>query len=328
MTDISIRSARSWGEVGRTAAGAGRAFEGRNAAGSFFRARTVDAPALPLENTLMQFVDGDLAGALQIYERTIALGGVPCPVGAIGNVFTLPAYRGEGLGRRLLDAACEFLAAQGYPASVLRTSLHEFYSGAGWRVCPSPIHVVVDPPRLDGKAGEWTDFDPAADLDVLATIYRDGTDREGRFLRPRALWEGWTFDPETEILDPGQVDLYRHEGRVVGYLVSQTTNGTTECLEVAYRGPGEMLGTFSAACWNKLAGEDPAEINWRPSLPDELRAGLEAAGAEIEPTADELCMVQVHDERPLAQLVGVTTTAGLVEHLWGSDWYWSAVDAF
>lgn len=328
MTNISIRSARSWTEVGRTAAGAGRAFDGRNAAGSFFRGRTVDAPALPLENTLVLFVDDDLAGALQIYERRLELAGVPLPAGAIGNVFTLPAYRGEGHGRRLLDAAREFLAEKGYPVSLLRTSIHEFYGGAGWQVCPSPVHVVVDPPGLDATAGEWTDFDPDVDLDTLAAVYREGTDREGRFRRPRSLWDGWTFDPRTEVLDPEQVDLYLHEGRCVGYLVSQPKNGATECLEVAYRGPSGMAGEFYAACWNELVADEPAEINWRPSLPEDLHAGLEAAGVEIERTANERCMVGVHDERPLARLVDVTTTAGLVDRLRGSDWYWSEVDAF
>jgi GNAT superfamily N-acetyltransferase len=326
MPEVTVRSAQSWEEVRRTAAGAGRAFDGRSAAGPFFRARTVDAPALPLENTLLLFVEGDLAGGLQVYERSAVLGGAPLTVGAIGNVFTLPAYRGEGHGSRLLEATREFLAEKGYPLSLLLTGIHEFYEGAGWRVCPSPVQVVADPPSLDANpAGEWRGFDPAADLDGVAATYREGCDREGRLLRPRSLWEGWVVDPETAVLDPGQVRRYVRDGRTVGYLVREDGEERTGCVEIGYR--GENAAAFRAACWNELAAE-AAAVEWHPPMPESLGAEIAGAGAEVRETPDDHCMVQVHDARALATVAGVETTAALVAHLGESDWYWSGVDAF
>lgn len=331
--DVTVRSARNWDEVRRTAVGAGRAFDGRRPEGRFFHERVVGAPALPMENTLLLFVDGDLASSLQVYERSAVVGGAPVTAGAIGNVFTLPEHRGEGRGTRLLEFAREFLAEKGYPFSMLLSGLDEFYGGAGWRACPSTVGVVDDPPTLasdgggDGGAGEWRAFDPDEDLDAVLATYREGVDREGRFIRPRSLWEGWTFAPEKEVVDPERVRLRVRDGRVTGYLVRRDREGVVHCQETAFRGPADERAAFDAACWNELAASAD-RVAWHPPLPAGLRDDVAAAGGEVTETTDDHCMVQVHDARALDALAGVTTTAGLVEHLRDSDWYWSGVDAF
>lgn len=325
--EVTVRSARHWDEVRRTAVGAERAFDDRRPEGIFFHDRIVRAPALPLENTLCLFVDGRLAGALQVYERSVVVGGVPLTAAAIGNVFTLPEYRGEGYGARLLEATRAFLTEQGYPFSVLLSGHDGFYEGSGWRVCPSTVTTVADASAVPGApSGTWRSFDPETDLDAVAEIYRDWVAHEGHFLRPRSLWEQWTFAPEKAVLDPDAVRVRVRDGRPVGYLVAREEDGRTDCLEVAFRA-GTDRQAFAAACWNELADAD-ARIGWHPPLPDSLRTALADDGASVSEITTDHCMMQVHDSRALDALVNVETTEQFVEHLADSDWYWSAVDAF
>lgn len=329
MTDVTIRSARDWTDARRTAIGAGRAFPDRRPEDGFFQARVEEAPALPLENSLLLTVDGELAGGLQVYERSVVLGGAPVTAAAIGNVFTVPEYRGEGYGARLLEGTRAFLAEKGYPFSMLLTGHRGFYEDVGWQPCPSPVSVVADaaPLKLDDGRGEWRAFDPDADLDAFLDVYRAGVDREGRFLRPRALLEGWTFASAKRVLDPGSVRLRVRDGDVVGYLVRRSDDeGVLRCLEAV---PGESTDAdaFAVACWNALAS-DADRVAWHGGLPEGLRAPVRSAGGSVHEETDDHCFVQVHDERVIEALLGVATTDGLVEHLAGSDWYWTDVDAF
>lgn len=89
-----IRSATDWDEVAQTAVCASRAFPDETAA--LFHSRTSNAPSLPLENTLLLLLDGEITSSLQIYERRIQFGNRLALAGAIGNVLTLPEYRGKG----------------------------------------------------------------------------------------------------------------------------------------------------------------------------------------------------------------------------------------
>jgi hypothetical protein len=203
-----------------------------------------------------------------------------------------------------------------------------FYGGSGWRVCPSTVTTVTDAATVSGApTGTWRPFDPQADLDTVASIYRDWAGHEGHFLRPHSLWEQWTFAPEKAVLDPDSVQLRVRDGRIVGYLVARQEDGRTDCLEAAFHAERTDRQGFAAACWNELADRD-ARIGWHPPLLDSLRDTLVADGASLSETTADTCMLQVHDSRILETLLNVGTTEEFVAHLVESDWYWSDVDAF
>lgn len=326
MTDPELRPARTWDEVEETAEGAGRAFADESAA--FFRRRTLAAPSLPLENTLLALVDGELVSSLQLYERRVFLGGVPAPVGAVGNVMTLPEHQGEGYASALLDYAGEFAASKGYPLTVL-VGDPGFYSRLGYEALPDESRVFADPaPLSDGGNGEWRAFDAARDLDAVASIHREEARRvDGAFDRNPALWRQWVL---AELVDPADLAVYREDGDIAGYLAQTRAGEGVVCLEVGYGG-ADRAG-FLADCWNRVVAETDGQVRWDPPL-----AGLEDAlrDAGHRPRAET--MLDRTGERPMVRAVdgalsarsggALTSTADAVERF-GPDWRLSALDKF
>ena len=324
-TEPEIRSATNWGEVAETAARAGRAFPNESAA--FFRRRTLSAPALPLENTLLLLLDGEIASSLQIYERRVLLGERFVPVGAIGNVMTLPEYRGEGYASRLLDTAVAFMSEKGYALSLLIGD-PGFYSRLGWEPLPDTRHVVTDPDLAPGETeGRWLAFDPDRYLDQVAEIRRAETDRvDGALSRPSYLWRGWTL---AHLVGPDDVRLYEVSGEVWGYLVGGEDGDTNVCREIGWNGPSTGHTDFVEACWNLLAEGAADRIRWDPPLPDFVRG----AGRSTEPTSLELMtgeapMVRVHEAVAEVDRVVPDSTTTFVERLAGTDWSLSDLDKF
>jgi len=326
--DVDLGPARDWEEVRRAAIGAGRTFPNRVPEEPFFFERTVRAPTLPLENTVLLRTDGRIASQLQVYERQLRVGDARAWTGAIGNVYTLPEYQGEGLGTRLLEYTREYLADRGYALSVLHTGVPEFYRRAGWEPVPFDRHRVDDPAPAAGEGADaFEPFEPA-DLDRLIELYRASRGTEpGSVYRPRLLWTDWILDPSMEVVaDPRQVQLYRPDGDAEGYAVVDETDGGVACLEVGYAGDDEA--SFLAACWALLgerAGASGA-VEWHPPVADaldELAGGFESRNRSGD-------MVQVHAPGDVSRLTGgdVEDTADLVEYLDRGGFYWSNVDSF
>jgi GNAT superfamily N-acetyltransferase len=321
--DVQIRPARSWDEVRRTAVTAGQAFDDRRPAGPFFHARIVDAPGLPLENTLLLTVDGTLAGGLQIYERQVTVGTGTVTAGAIANVHVLPEFRGQGLSKRLLAGTNAFLEDRGYALSILGAAIHDLYADAGWTSLPHEETLLEAPTTVDGGASErLRPYRHDADLPAVVRCYRsDHAGVTGRFRRPEWLWRGWMLDPETKVLDPDQLRVYEEDGAVTGYAV---LDGAGEsCIETAYA--GDDRETFQRTCWNAVAA-DADSVEWHPALPP----AVEAAVGTGETSLDDHMMVRGYDWETLSAVSGteVRDTDALVEVVTDGEWYWSDVDAF
>jgi GNAT superfamily N-acetyltransferase len=347
---VTCRPARNWDEVRRTAVTAGRAFEPRKPEGPFFHSRIVDAPGLPLENTLLLEVDGTLAGGLQIYERQVHVGDGTVTAGAIGNVHILPEYRGQGLSRELLAYTHEFIEERGYAFSILGAGVPELYESAGWTPLPYE-ETVVEAPTGDDPAFD-PEFDGAepdrlrayrhdADLRALEACYRTAADGvSGRFRRPEWLWRDWVFGEQTSVLDPEQVQVYEEDGRITGYLVTDRDEGdepdgtadadeptTVECVETAYVGDDEA--TFQQTCWHAIAGgaADTERVVWHPPFPSAIEDGIDAS---IDRVLEDTEMVAGYDWATLSALADrpISDDQDLVDCVTDGPWYWSAVDAF
>lgn len=328
MTEsVEIRSASDWNEVEETAARAGRAFPDETF--ELFRRRTMDAPSLPLENTLLLLVDGEIASSLQIYQRRCFLGGRLEHVGAIGNVMTLPEHRGDGHASTLLRSAVSFLVERGVPVSFLIGD-PGFYSRLGWRRLPSTKCVVADPSTLPSRSdngSKWLPFDADQHLTQLVSLYRRSFGEEdGTFARPSALWNGWIF---RELADPNDVLLYEEGGDVRGYLAYSETGAAAVCHEIAYLGEDEER--FRIDCWNALSERERKRTVWEPPLgvlADSLAdAAVTRSRETMLDSTGETPMVHLHDG---CSLDGgrVDSTAELAGRIARPDWSWSTLDTF
>ncbi|MFH5800542.1 GNAT family N-acetyltransferase [Haladaptatus sp. CMAA 1911] len=322
-----IRSASDWDEVGETAARAGRAFPDETF--ELFRRRTMDAPSLPLENTLLLLIDGEIASSLQIYQRQCFLGGRLEHVGAIGNVMTLPEHRGEGHASTLLRSAVSFLVERGVSVSFLIGD-PGFYSRLGWRRLPSTKRVVADPPTLPSRSGngsKWIPFDADRHLDELVDLYRRSFGRrDGTFARPSALWSGWIL---RELVDRDDVLLYEEGGEVRGYLAYSVTEETAVCHETGYLGGEEER--FRIDCWNALSERDRERIVLEPPL-----GTLADSLADADVSLSEETMLDATGEAPMVRLHNgcsldggrVDSTDELAGRIARPDWFWSTLDKF
>lgn len=325
--DVTVRPAADWDDVRRAAIGAGRTFSGRSPEEPFFFERTVSAPTLPLENTLLLRVDGTIASQLQVYERQAVFGGARVWFGAIGNVYTLPEYQGEGYVTRLLEYAGEFIEDKSYAYSVLLTgaSLEPLYRQGGWERLPQVLHRVSDPdPISSATADDVERFTATEDLETLARIYSECRGSvDGGVVRPRSYWRNWILDPAMEVIDDDAVVFYRPRDDVEGYMIWEGRDDGVACLETGY--DGEQSEAFVSACWNFLAARAGDRITWYPqpvtSLSDTIAPDLRR-----EPVRGR--MVQVHDADTLSRLAAapIRSTDDLVDSL--SDFYWSPVDSF
>jgi GNAT superfamily N-acetyltransferase len=81
-------------------------------------------------------VDGRVVGAvnLAVFERMPRPGRAPSRWGYLGNAFVLAAYRNQGIGRQLLDAALGYASENGFARVVLSPTERAvpFYERAGF----------------------------------------------------------------------------------------------------------------------------------------------------------------------------------------------------
>ncbi|HZC60171.1 MAG TPA: GNAT family N-acetyltransferase [Streptosporangiaceae bacterium] len=81
-------------------------------------------------------VDGRMVGAvnLAVFERMPRPGRAPSRWGYLGNAFVLAAYRSQGTGRQLLDAALGYASENGFARVVLSPTERAipFYERAGF----------------------------------------------------------------------------------------------------------------------------------------------------------------------------------------------------
>lgn len=329
MTDeITVRSARDWDEVARGATGAGRAFPHRSPEEEFFHERTVRAPTLPLENTLLALDDGDVVGQLQLYERRAWFAGAVVPVAAIGNVCTLPEHRDRGVGSRLIEAAASFADEQRYAFSILLTGagLREFYGRAGWTEVDH-ARREADVPAPDTAPDAFREFDADEQLDRVVEIHRaEHEPIDGAAYRPTEYWRSWILDPAHEIVtEQTRILTYPDDGPIEGYLAYERDDDAVRCLEVGYDGDRER--SFRRACWDVLAADADGEpIVWYPTVGD----SVEEVASDVTTAPRTGTMVQVHDADLLSRLADdpVRTTEEFADRLSDGQFYWSPLDAF
>jgi GNAT superfamily N-acetyltransferase len=96
-------------------------------------------PGSPVR-VLGESVDGAVRAACVAAPRLFVCGEARLPIGLIGSVTTEPAWRGRGLAARVLERACDELAASGCALALLWAERPDYYAARGW----SPMGAQLD----------------------------------------------------------------------------------------------------------------------------------------------------------------------------------------
>ncbi|MFE2934378.1 GNAT family N-acetyltransferase [Streptomyces sp. NPDC059278] len=171
--------------------------------------------------------------------------GTPQRVGGIGSVATRPEARGQGLVRRLLEAAEHTMTAEGCAWSLLFTGTPGVYRGSGWQEFAGTYTegTLAPSPAAGGFRIRPATVRDAAEVAALHRAYN--ADRPLSSVRAAEDWAvrvpAW-YGP----LDRSLVAQDPVSGALVGWLVARHEG---ECLEVReFAGaPGSLEGLFAAA---------------------------------------------------------------------------------
>lgn len=164
---------------------------GQTTARAFFARYLVHDPSYRDDLCFVAEVDGRLVSTLQVFRKHVRTAAAVLAVGAVGNVYTAPAWRARGLAAALLDEAVGALEAHGFDASLLFAEKLAFYGRHGWE--STPRHLAFLPaggPAAPPPAGTRP-FDAARDLAEVMRIYDAYSGSvPGATVRDAAYWHG------------------------------------------------------------------------------------------------------------------------------------------
>ncbi|MFF2896867.1 GNAT family N-acetyltransferase [Streptomyces sp. NPDC057966] len=191
--------------------------------------------------------EGEEIDAVVVYVPRLIrdANGTPQRVGGIGSVATRPEARGQGLVRRLLEAAEHTMTAEGCAWSLLFTGTPGVYRGSGWQEFAGTYTegTLAPSPAAGGLRIRPATVRDAAEVAALHRAYN--ADRPLSSVRAAEDWAvrvpAW-YGP----LDRSLVAQDPVSGALVGWLVARHEG---ECLEVReFAGaPGSLEGLFAAA---------------------------------------------------------------------------------
>ena len=96
------------------------------------------------------FVGSNPAAAAAFQDMRQWWRGRPVPMAGVSSVKVAPEYRGRGIGRRLMTALLDEIAARGYPLSALFPATAPLYRSLGWELAGARDTAVI-PARSLGR---------------------------------------------------------------------------------------------------------------------------------------------------------------------------------
>ena len=162
---------------------------------------------------------GQLVAHAGVIECELALGGAPCSVTALHAVCVHPDFRGEGLGRAVVETALESIDAAGRERVILWSEKVEFYAKFGFRPWRESA-FQIEAPRAVATDATACDPDRPEDLARLHAAFRArrpvsaglaAADSGWHFLINLGLWSEAVGSPPRErlaILADGVVLAY------------------------------------------------------------------------------------------------------------------------
>lgn len=200
-----------------------------------FRASLED-PFYEPKDRLLVNRGSQIVAHVHVVHRVMQFGPVQLPVAWLDWLGTLPAYRGQGHGHRLVTAAEQQMASQGALIGLMWTPIPRFFRHTGWAVCGRRCHGQASSRdllselmarRLLRRRRTRLNIRPwrRMELGALMRIYKEGfSGMFGPLLRTEAYWK-WLiqrhgYDQICVALDgPDLLELEETHAPIVGYAV-------------------------------------------------------------------------------------------------------------
>src|SRR5215472_17045233 len=100
-------------------------------------------PGIADRRWLGAFAGGRLVAAARFHDMTQWWNGRAVPMAGVAGVMVAPEERGRGVGRALVTALLELIAARGYPLSVLFPTTLPIYRSLGWEIAGTSHEAVI-----------------------------------------------------------------------------------------------------------------------------------------------------------------------------------------
>lgn len=185
-------------------------FSAKGVPRAFFEGHMVNDPWFDRKGVRIAVIPGanpTIVSGVRVYRRVVQINGRRIPVGAIGDVGTVPSHRKKGLASKLLADAMTYMKDVGCQLSVLHTSkrdLTTYYSLRGY----SPISVkracyTIDANKfknflshIDQNCVQRLSLAPLEmdeeDFAQLNRLHKQGiSNLAGCFERNNAYWRQW-----------------------------------------------------------------------------------------------------------------------------------------
>ena len=114
------------------------------------RWREAVAGIIAARRCLGAFIGDRLAGGAMFHDMRQWWCGRPVPMAGVSSVRVAPEDRGRGIGRLLMTALLDEIAAHGYPLSVLYPATMPLYRSLGWELAGSRYTAVIPARSLFG----------------------------------------------------------------------------------------------------------------------------------------------------------------------------------
>jgi predicted acetyltransferase len=153
--------------------------------------RIIESPRYDISNVLVAENQGMLIGTATVFPAKMWLSGVPMDIGAVAGVTVLSAFRGQGIGSKLMRALVVNMYASGRALSVLFPFSHRYYKQFEYGTV-GDLHmyrIAPDNINVSGDAAGVRPFTPA-DLPMLRVVYKGQmTWHNGWFTRSNEWWD-------------------------------------------------------------------------------------------------------------------------------------------
>ena len=210
-----------------------------------FASPEVGNPDVPTDAdwTLCAFDDGKVVSQVGAFPFTVRLNGAPVSMAGVTMVGTLPAYRRQGLLRKLMTRSFEQMRERNQPLAILWASMGAIYQRFGYGIASDSVRYAFDP-RVAGlqepfeASGHVSLETPEEAYPVIKQLYVEwASPRNLAIHRGRALWQASTLHAD-EKDRPVYVGVYRDaEGTPRGHVVYQFK----EEARLGHPGPNQLL---------------------------------------------------------------------------------------
>ncbi|HKE50485.1 MAG TPA: GNAT family N-acetyltransferase [Actinomycetes bacterium] len=264
-----------------------------------------------VEHDAAQFVavyEGRRLLAVSRYHRFVQYWlGREVPMAGVAGVAVAPEERGRGVGRLMMSAMLDKIAADGYPLSALYPATIPLYRGLGWELAgPQPeVHITAESLRtIEAPTLKLRRAGPEDIAEIREMVGRVHlANREcGPILYPEHLWRHWmrARPPFAYLADDGYLE-YHWDGRealfveFAGALSEQTTRafwslvGSTSSIVRTVR---VNLAAHDPIWWltREIAVEIQPSAHWMLRVVDAPRA-VAGRGFPLGVTADVVIAV-------------------------------------